>query len=237
MKKSRNILIILSFALLMFNCSLIIPIPKSIENSFTYCFDGKYTGIDTLINIHGFYKETVIYNASLKDTSHQYFMFYDNGIFVWNIRDSYYDEKRKKNVIKDVELFLKDFAENSETSCAKSFYLYFWGGYIICGDTIKMQKMSQGLSLNSGWHLREEWYKVIDKNTLLFINSFNLPITEISQPVIRTNYPIVFCPIQSKPKQDKSWILKEKWFWCNEKDWEKYMEKLKNEKEKKNEKQ
>jgi len=161
-------------------------IPTSIKNSFTYCYSNKYTGIDTLVNIDGYYKETRLYKRSpivggfLKDTStyyidtaYFYFMFYDNGILVYNIRDAYYDEKKKEFVKKDAVLFLKDFAENSEDPGANYFYHYFWGGYIISGDTIKTQIIGQGRSLNAGWSLREDWYKIIDRNTIQRINAFN----------------------------------------------------------------
>ena len=249
MQKARMFLIMLTCALLMLACGGYFPrIPKSIKNSFTYCYDGRYSGIDTLINIDGYYEEMFIEETSqwiakdffkvtpiyYIDTFYHRFMFYDNGMFVYHILDFYYDAQKKKRVKKDVSLLLKDIAENSEIHCAKNFYGNYWGGYIISGDTIKMQKMYKGRSLNSGWHLRENWYKIIDKSTILCINSFNLPTTEISQPVQRTRYPVIFIPIPTKPPPDKSWILKEKWFWCNEEEWKAHVEKFnKNNKRKK----
>jgi len=215
-------------------------IPRSIENSFSYCFCGKLTGIDTLINIDGYYKEMRLYKRSptiggfLKDTSIYYidtsytrFMFYDNGIFVTGIMDSYYDEKKKELVKKDASLFLKDFAENIEAAGARLFYSFLWGGYVIIGDTIKTQSISQGRTLNSGWHLREDWYKIIDSNTIQRINAFNLPTSQISQPVNKKSSPITFVHIPSKPEPYHSWILKERWFWCKEGDYLEYMTSLK----------
>ena len=241
MKRKRTLLLVIPLAFLMSACYINIPIPASIQNSFTYRYDGSYTGIDTLINIDGYYREMALtvykrspykYQSTPKadaffkkdtstyyiDTSYSYYMFYDNGIYVDNIRDSYYGVKR------DVPTYLKDFAENSETPEARQFYLYFWGSYVICGDTIKIQQITQGLSLNAGWHLREDWYKIIDENTIQRINAFNLPTTEISQPRNKTSSPILFFPISTKPKADYSWILKERWFWRNESDWRAYME-------------
>jgi len=239
MKRKRTLLLVIPLAFLMSACYINIPIPASIQNSFTYRYDGSYTGIDTLINIDGYYREMALYKRSptvggfLKDTSiyyidtfYHYFMFYDNGIFVWNIRATYYDDNMKGLVKKDVSLFLKDFAENSETSGARYFYQYYWGSYIICRDTIKIQQMAQGQSLNAGWHLREDWYKIIDKNTIQRINAFNLPTTEISQPLNKTSSPILFFPVSAKPKSDYSWILKERWFWRHESDWRAYMERI-----------
>jgi hypothetical protein len=228
----------------IFGCAYYPNIPKSIENSFTYCYAGKSTGIDTLINIDGYYRALSLYKRSptvggfLKDTSiyyidtfYHYFMFYEDGIFVSRVSEHYYDNNTKELEKKDVSLILKDIAENPETLHANNFYINFWGGYIICGDTIKMQSMFKGMSLNAGWHLREDWYKVIDKNTIIRINAFNLPTTEISQPKNKTSHPIIFFPIPAKPKPGKSWILKEKWFWCNEEDWRVFRDNL-NKKEK-----
>ena len=227
----------LTYILSMSAC---LSIPKSLKNSFTYCYDGKYTGIDTLINIDGYYKEMFLNRKSptiggfLKDTSlyyidttYHYFMFYNNGLYVYNIRDIYYDYSSRKWVKKDVSSFLKDFSKNSEAIGAKSFYGNSWGNYIISGDTIKVQRISKAMSLNDNWQMQETWYKIIDKNTILCINIFNLPITLVSQPRKRERFPITFSPIPTKPDYNKSWILREKWFWCDEQDWKDYMEKIK----------
>jgi hypothetical protein len=240
MKKIKKIPVIFLCALSISACAYYPPIPKPVENSFSYCYNGENTGIDTLINIDGYYQEISLFKRSptiggfskdtsiyYVDTSYRHFMFYDDGIFVYNIRDTYYDIDKKELIKKDVSSFLHDFAENYETSIAKEFYDNYWGGYIICGDTIKMQSMFKGMSLNANWHLREDWYKIIDKNTIMRINAFNLPTTEISQPKNKTSQPIIFFSIPTKPESDKSWILKEKWFWCNEEQYKEYKRILK----------
>ena len=162
-------------------------------------------------------------------------MFYNNGLYVYYITSIYYDDHKKEHIKKDVSSFLQDFSENSKSPGANYFYGNYWGSYVICGDTIKIQEIYKGRSLNDGWHGKEEWYKIIDKNTIQCIRSFNLPITlpYNSQPEKKRN-PATFVPIPAKPKPDKSWILKEKWFWCNENDWKTYMERLKKDEGKKN---
>jgi len=233
--------IILTCVFLMISCGVYFPrTPKSVKKSFTYCFDGKYTGIDTLLNIDGYYsemsieknsqtiggflKDTSIYNV---DTTYGHFMFYDNGLFVYNLRNIYYDDRGKKWIKKDdVSMFLKDFSENTEAPGANYFYGNDWGSYIICGDTLKMQVIYKGVSLNDSWFLREYWYKIINKSTILCINTFSLPTHQVTQPKSSQN-PLTFVPASSKPPPDKSWILKEKWFWCNEADWKAHKEQLK----------
>ena len=236
MMKTKLFIIILS-CLIISACQN--HVPKSIKKSFVYCYDDRYTGIDSLINIDGYYKEMSLHKRSptvggfLKDTSiyyidtsYFYFMFYDNGLYVYSISDIYYDEYKKEWIKKDKTSFLKDFSENGETPEANYFYGNYWGSYTIHWDTIKVQRIYKGTSLNDGWAVSEHWYKVIDKNTIQRINSFNLPITMESQPVEKTENPAIFVPISTKPKSDNSWILKERWFWCNESDWEEYMIKI-----------
>ncbi|MDR2906548.1 MAG: hypothetical protein LBU91_00975 [Bacteroidales bacterium] len=220
-------------------CAYYPRIPKSVKKSFTYCYDNKYTGIDTLINTNGYYKEMILIKKSptiggfLKDTSiyyidtsYNHFMFYNNGMFVYNIHNAYYDDRKKTVIKKDILSLMKIFSQNSEAPGANYFYGNNWGRYIICEDTIKVQQIHKGQSLNDSWHLSEKWYKIIDKNTILCINLINLPTSFHPQSIKRIQYPIVFVPIPAKPKPNKSWILKEKWFWCNEEDWKTHVESL-----------
>jgi len=211
-------------------------IPRAIKESFTFCFDGKCTGIRNLINIDGYFKERVLIKRSPAvggfltdpsvyyiDTFYSRFMFYDNGLFVSGLHDSYYDHYKRKRIRKDVSLLLKGISESNEAPGASTFYRFFWGSYIIRGDTIKTQEISQWRSLNAGWSLREDWYRVIDRNTIERIG-LDLPVTAgRSRHLNRTNYPIVFVPIPAKPTPYYSWILKERWFWCNELDWKNFL--------------
>ena len=230
MKRLITLLIMIALALFSLKCSINISIPKSLKNSFTYCYNDKYTGIDTLINIGGYYKEMLIHkDHPFLDTCFHYFMFYDNGLFVYSIREIYYDDDKKEWIKKDVDSFLKNFAENAKSPGANYFYDNNWGSYIICQDTIKVQKFYKGGSFNDGWHGTETWFTILDKNTILQINSFNLPtdIVTVHKPTEKIIYPANFVLIPAKPKPNKSWILKEKWFWCNEEDWKSYMDRIK----------
>ena len=48
----------------------------------------------------------------------------------------------------------------------------------------------------------------------------------------KAKYPAKFVPVLFKPSSDDAWILKEKWFCCNEQEWKNYMEKVKQNKRK-----
>lgn len=219
MKKA--ILIIIACACLALSCS---SIPKRVRNAFTYCYTGTYTGIDTLININGYYSVVDSYNATS-------IMFYDNGLAaIGNV--SYNMEQLDKNK----PLFYKEVAENPETKEAKHFYnLIDCGSYVICGDTIKIQMIYGVRSIDDNLIGMERWYKIIDKDTLQFLDAFPVTTNKKDKEDWRRSVPvfsrggkkITFIPVPVKPQLDYFWILREKWFWCNEQDWKNYMQRIK----------
>ncbi|MDL2323158.1 hypothetical protein LJC52_04135 [Bacteroidales bacterium OttesenSCG-928-A17] len=238
---------IITFMISMCLLTTYAGIPKKIRNAFAFCYNNTYTGLDTLINIDGYFKEISTVKRSptvggfLRDTTDYYiqtsyhcFLFYDNGLYVYNIRDT--NDKREEY---NVSLYLEEILENDKTEDAKVFYDNHWGSYIVSGDTIKVQRLHKSRSFNDFWSGSEIWYKIIDKNTIQFINSIALTTDEKEKERVRNDYLpsylkstglSVFAPLVEKPSYENSWILKEKWFWCNESDWEAYMEKIKQKK-------
>ena len=235
MKKTKAILIGMIYAMSMSACFY--PIPTSIRNSFTYCYDGKYTGIDTLININGYYQQSslttrYIANGFFKplissiDTFYFSLIFYDNGLCRINFDDfaRSFDSKgkfidRPENLPpRNISLFFQKVSENKESPYSRSFYNDRWGVYRIYGDIIKILALHEGSSLNDSWYIIERQYKIVDKNT----------IQDISQKAIDTvNYPVTFMPTSVIPSYRYAWLLQYEWFWCNESDWKHYMESLK----------
>lgn len=65
-------------------------VPSSIKQNFTNCYSGEYTGLDTLINIQGYYKtffemDRYGYNAEYIhkiDSNYTYFLFFNDGIYL-----------------------------------------------------------------------------------------------------------------------------------------------------------
>ena len=82
-------------------------------NNFTYLYESEYTGIDTLINIDGYY-----YSDSLKYKD--FFLFYRDGSIA-ETPVKYMDKNNKEN---------------------KSMYNVRWGVYKFAGDTIIAQIIS-----------------------------------------------------------------------------------------------
>jgi hypothetical protein len=212
----KTILTIVACTCLASSC---ICIPRKIKKAFTYCYTNTYTGIDTLINIEGYH-----FNSLL---------FYDNGLVVRPIsRNTYYLRFKEFS-------FLNEIAENPETKESKSFYNFAdCGSYVISGDTIKVQMIHNYHSMNDDWKGLEEWYKIIDRNTLHFLDWFLITTDKKEKEFFKKYYSfpagggarVPFVPIPAKPPLDYYWILKEKWFWCNEQDWKDYMEKIKQKK-------
>lgn len=105
MKQLFYLLAILIISLNFISCSIC----SIINDHFGYLYDGKYTGIDTLIDINGYYH--ILSGASAPS----YIMFYRDGTFASDIF------KFKSN-------------NGDEYSIGK---IWSWGSYIINNDTIK----------------------------------------------------------------------------------------------------
>ena len=204
----KMILIIIIYVCVTSSCG---SIPKSIRNAVAFCYTNTYTGIDTLINIEGYYSNMI---------------FYDNGLVV---RPIY---RLGEQLLRKDFMLIEEVAKNPKSKTSKNFYNFVdCGNYIICGDTIKIQMLHNHHSMNDDWDGWGEWYKIVDKNTLCFIDRFLLTTNKKEQDRFRKYYnssfqgneKILFVPISTKPPLEYFWILKEKWFWCNEQEWENHM--------------
>ena len=186
-------------------------IPRHIKNAFTNCYANTYTGLDTLINIDGYYGEMIFYN---------------NGMVI----GTYYHLSESDSP--EYSSYMDEVIENSYSKCAKKFYNSVdCGSYVICGDTIKVQMICD-YDPHYGWERSyEEWYKIVDKNTLSALEYSRITTKKYSgeyyKIVNSSSTKVSFMPMLSKPQLEYFWILKEKWFWCNEQDWENYMKHLK----------
>ena len=192
---------------LMLSCC---SIPRHIKNAFTNCYANTYTGLDTLINIDGYYGEMI---------------FYDNGMA---IRTIYH---LRESDCPKYSSYMDEVIVNPHSKCAKKFYNSIdCGSYVIYGDTIKVQMISDYNS-HTGWDSWEKWNKIVDKNILTILENFRLTTNkeerEHSGEYYKSINPspgvVSFVPMPFKPTLGRFWILKEKWFWCNEQDWENYM--------------
>lgn len=186
-------------------------IPKHIKNAFTNCYTNTYTGLDTLINIEGYYNSMI---------------FYDNGMVIGTIY--YFRDSLGRKDYSGMDKII----ENPHSKDTKAYYNSVdCGSYVICGDTIKVQMICD-YNPHYGWNSSyEKWYKIVDRNTLNVLEYFSLTTKdgerESSEKSYKSKHPspvkVSFVPVRFKPTLEYFWILKEKWFWCNEQDWENYM--------------
>lgn len=164
-----------------------------------------------------------------------------NGLFNIN---GYYTLTDKKTNDKFSFMFFEDgsFANQvrfDEKINIRGFSLYR-GLYKLFGDTIKTQIMFKGVGL-TGSSYSEEWYKIVDKNTLKLIYFGMVTTTDdFRSKNYLKEYDIAkfyaspyakFIPLDSIPHFENE-LKKDKFFWEDEKDWKEYMDSLKLKKKK-----
>jgi hypothetical protein len=211
--------------LIMFSSCEQKVVPEHISEGFTYCYDGKNTGIDSLLNIDGYYviaEPFSNYGYNSRDTTYFNMMFYRNGVCVLN----FFPLDNKGRVISNklMPLFLKTIIEERESKEATFFYnTRKWGRYIIEGDTIKAQCIYRPRAgeTSSIWEITEVWYKIINRNTII-----EIPSKSLTNATTKRKYPAQFVPLTERPAPD-CWLMKEDWFRCDK---EKYKEWRKNRK-------
>ena len=191
----KRVVIFISLVSIIFtSCSF--TVPPRIKREFKYCFTGEKTGLDTLINIKGYYApDTVIRESNKilpKDTLSPAYIFYDNGFVEGNARTSYYLEHEK----------LSFFAKRGGS----------YGRYVLHGDTIKLQYVTGpgGQSRD----IAEIWFKIIDRNTIQRIETekkASLSYVELPSYAERI---FIFRPLEIKIKPEETWIYNKKWFRC-----------------------
>jgi hypothetical protein len=195
------------------SCSVQKDVPKYISDRFTYCYDGKDTGIDSLLKTDGYYViaesfKDMGYNNN-KDTSYFNMMFYKNGLCVFNFFPS-----DGKHIIdnKYIPQYFKKIIGDREGGFALGFYnCEQWGRYIVEGSIIKAQYIYRPIAgeTTSIWGINEVWYKIINRNTII-----EIPSKSSTKATTNRKYlPAQFVPLAERPTPD-CWLMKEVWFKC-----------------------
>jgi hypothetical protein len=176
------------------------------------CYSGENTGLDSIINTDGFYREMrvsdqrgvykVVDGKSIEigfDTTYHNFLFFNDGIYIGNIWQS--------------------LIENIDSS-GFDYRAYYHGIYELSGDTIKLQYISPGHS--NLWFGTEEWYRIQDKNTISLVYQKPIGLRKYAQKKDHNQpryyddaFPAKFIPLDSMPKST-SWLKGEDWFYCDE---------------------
>jgi len=198
---------------------------KRIASKFTNHYTGEDTGIDSVLNINGFFYDSLHVNYDSNT------MFFKNGLVVEGIVDV---KRLKSNEDQNIALLLKEICTFYDINHLYGFYNVGWGSYKLCGDTIKIQMIKYHGGMVSGRHGYVLWYKILDRNTIkkIYVDFFFFSDLPESQREKYTYYPdeLDIKPLTFKeacvPSTDKAFILKHKWFWKDESMWREFMQRV-----------
>ena len=193
----KRVVIFISLVFIIFAGCTYLP-PLGIRKDFKYCLTREKTGLDTLIDINGYYAAApgiTQWNGRIwpNDTLIPAYVFYDNGfVFKTTAID---------NFIKNKKIILLGMVEP--------------GGYILRGDTIKLQYVNApgGQSRD----LAEMWFKIIDRNTIERIETEKTtPLSYVELPSYAERI-YIFRPLEINVKPEDTWIYNKNWFRCKKK--------------------
>lgn len=210
MGKMTNILYfftLMSFEYIALSCQ---PI-RSTRDSFqfsAYCYNGAYTGLDTLVETMGYYKFEKKYTRNVgypsvptPDTLAFTALFLNDGVFIYNFIPDY-------------------FASTSNNRFGFYNRGTEWGKYYISGDTIKAQFIESPGGMS--WEMGQFWFQIVNQSTIRELAfQYRKPITQQDIAVYQQsengkNTSLGhFVKYDSLPDSNKSWLKKRRWFWCS----------------------
>lgn len=227
----NKLLIINYLVMILFigSCAYV-SVPTNIKKKYTYCYDEDTTEIKTDFNMEGYYRTTnhfVDMVGEKTDTVAHNIMFFKDGTFV----SGFYDTDRRRKEVADVSKYLEEIASSPDNEQSKNFYSWFyWGTYEVDDDTIKAQCINHPPALNPYWYFTEIWYKIIDEETIVEIFHKSLHFSD-SESKSKNDIKLgedkyQFVPLKIKP-ETKFWLKNEKWFWCDEAEYEEWKSNVK----------
>lgn len=126
-----------------------------------------------------------------------------------------------------VQNYFNHIYDANVDTVTSNFHATWWGTYKIQGDTIIALFFFIG-SLNAGWFGREEWYKILDNQTIksIYANPIGGDVSVEQLQEFWCNRDRFttgkLVPLEKIPSSD-CWLKKGKWFWCDENQWLDYM--------------
>jgi hypothetical protein len=141
--------------------------------------------------------------------------FFPDGIFAYNF---YVKGKYSDNV-----KFYFDSIYNTPKATSNDYWNSLeWGMYELKEDTIITWSTNRA-TLNSGWNIIENRFKIIDRQTLKSIYARRIDKDYITKEVLEKNWynrdrysEARFVPLERMPSSD-CWFKNEKWFRCETK--------------------
>lgn len=217
----------------LFSCKPYLEMPSNLQKELFISYNGKnQNNHENLFDIKGYYTFYKFGSFSIgpPNTKHykqldsvQYNMFFfPDGVFAYCF---YVNGQFSDNV----KLYFDSVYDTKKATPNDYWASFNWGMYKLTGDTIITWSTNRA-TLNSGWDIREQWFKIIDRQTLKSIYARPIGLDYLSQEDLekywynRDRYSEArFTPLEKMPSSD-NWLKREKWFWCNEEDWKNYMD-------------
>lgn len=197
------------FSVFIFNSCKYAVIPGYVKEQ-KYNFTNLNTH-NKLKGIKGFFKDT----AANKPIA----IFYDKNICAIG----FLGENKDK-----IEQNLKLIGSSSKHYFYDGSANFYWGTYSIDRDTLKVKIVNHPSFVSPTWLVFEEWYKIINDNTIQFIAYKQIQKSSDSSTNNKTEMIFLndkrktekgFVETSSIPDFNKSWLLKQKWFWADEKEY------------------
>ncbi|HRP91176.1 MAG TPA: hypothetical protein PKX92_14195 [Edaphocola sp.] len=215
------------FTSICFSCNG--QVPNRIKKKFNYCYDSKINYSQTKINFNGYY--IIKHNPYIisfhdmqgnrkersQDTTFNTIVFFKDGIFTLGNTKSHRDYY-------DME-YLKRVEQKIQSEYEQFYNWQYWGIYKIVGDTIKMQYISHQPRFNPYWTLIEVWYVMINEKTLKTV--YAMDYTHDNKAEFKENIVTIEFIETSLHLKSDTWLKREKWFWCDEKQYKQWKQKQK----------
>ena len=224
-------LIIFSTILFFTSCQYAV-MPHRIQKELTYCYTNNNTGIDSLLNIKGYYSFNQDYSRVRGDSanSKKYrlgfvtcyknictnILFFKDGIIALGFFD--YEQQ--------IPEYINEIYKRTLQGKKSQFYNYeFWGKYIIEDGIIKAQLTNRPSPLSATWMPFEIWFKIDDNTTIQLMASRYLHYTKSYQNKSNMDLVILkeddYLPANFTPLEielpSNTWLKNKKWFWCDKK--------------------
>jgi hypothetical protein len=182
------------FTLIISGCVFYRPGHKA-ATRFTYKYDGKYTGIDTLIDIKGYYSSdwTILPFNPREDNN---YIFYPDGFFIYSFNTKVKDGLYGRYILCHDTIKAQLMEHNDGIYCPKS-EMWF---KIVNKNNISLLYM-----------------KYLDPITILDIQEY-----QFNKEKYLT--PSKFVPFDSLPDPDTLWIKRMRFFWCDEQKYKEFKE-------------
>lgn len=186
-----------------------------------YCFQDTLSSLRTQIMLDGYYEYSHIYTGTRTVWDKKWSEFHS---------EKYKDTEVKKNVFYDNGLAMLNFRLNDLQSASLV-------RYVLKNDTIKTILTRTGGQTPG---LEYEFLKIINDSTLEYLGfTYDEEIDSVriqkfkngnaDDPKSMGTYSKVrFISSKELPDYRDQWVLKQKWFWCDEEKYNKFMQQLNN---------